>query len=153
MTVQAHTLTPEQLKALGPKRITASGPFDAKIDSIPVTFQTTTLSRDYDREVFKVNARHADNSVTVKELFIQVPDSVEVGKVIRLEEQEFTDVEVWYSVKSPTDHYTVSGIMGELLIIGLAPGVIKIRGTLNATTDNDAHGNKHTLEVDFDLTS
>ncbi|AVE03463.1 hypothetical protein ACQRBV_23445 [Pseudomonas sp. R11F] len=153
MTVQAQILTPEQQKALGPKRINASGTFDARIDSAPVHFQTTTLSRNYELAVFRVNARHADNAATIKELFIQVPDSIEVGKVIKLEEQEFTSVEVWYSVKSPTAHYTVSGIKGDLIIMGLAPGVIKIRGTLHATTDADANGNPHLVEVDFNLTS
>ncbi|WP_248732671.1 hypothetical protein [Pseudomonas sp. MWU13-2517] len=153
MTVQAQILTPEQQKALGPKRINASGTFNARIDSVPVNFQTTTLSRNHEQAVFRVNARHADNSVTIKELFIQVPESVEVGKVIKLEEQEFTDFEVWYSVKSPTEHYTVSGIKGDLIIMGLAPGEIKIRGTLHATTDDDANGNSHWVEVDFDLTS
>ena len=153
MTVQANILTPEQQQALRPKKIVASGTFNAHVDSTPVHFQTTTLSRNVERSVFQINARHADNSVTIKEIFIQVPDDISVGHVIKLDEQEFTDVEVWYSVKSPTQHYTVQAIEGELIIYGLAPGVIKIKGTLFATTDEDPNGNPHTLEVDFDLTS
>lgn len=153
MTVQANILTPEQKQALGPKRIVASGTFNAHVDSTPVRFQTTTLSRNVERSVFQINARHADNSVTIKEIFIQVPENINVGQVINLDEQEFTDVEVWYAVKSPTQHYTVEAIKGELTIYGLAPGVIKIRGSLHATTDKGPNGLPHTLDVDFDLTS
>ncbi len=152
MTVQAQPLTLAQLKALRPKRIVATGTFDAKVDLSPVDFQTITVVHDFELAVFRINARHADNSVTIKEIFIQVPDNVQVGQVIKLDEQEFTDVEVWYSVKSPTNHYTVSGIEGELIIQGLANG-IKIKGKLDATTDQDVNGNAHILDVKFDLTS
>lgn len=152
MTVQAQPLTLAQLKALRPKRIVATGTFDAKVDLSPVDFQTITVVHDFELAVFRINARHADNSVTIKEIFIQVPDNVQVGQVIKLDEQEFTDVEVWYSVKSPTNHYTVSGIEGELIIQGLANG-IKIKGKLDAITDQDVNGNAHILDVKFDLTS
>lgn len=152
MTVQAQPLTLAQLKALRPKRIVATGTFDAKVDLSPVDFQTITVVHDFELAVFRINARHADNSVTIKEIFIQVPDNVQVGQVIKLDEQEFTDVEVWYSVKSPTNHYTVSGIEGELIIQALANG-IKIKGKLDAITDQDVNGNAHILDVKFDLTS
>ena len=152
MTVQAQPLTLAQLKALRPKRIVATGTFDAKVDLSPVDFQTITVVHDFELAVFRINARHADNSVTIKEIFIQVPDNVQVGQVIKLDEQEFTDVEVWYSVKSPTNHYTVSGIEGEVIIQGLANG-IKIKGKLDAITDQDVNGNAHILDVKFDLTS
>lgn len=153
MTAQAQTLTPEQKKALRPKRYLASGTFNARIDLSTVVFQTQTLAHDFEQAVYRITGRHADNSVTVKELFIQVPDTVRVGQIIKLAEQQNTNVEVWYSVKSPTAHYTVSGIAGTLFIEGLAAGIIKIKGALHATTDEDVNGNAHILEVDFDLTS
>lgn len=153
MTVLAQPLTLAQQKALRPKQITATGLFEAKVDLSPIEFQTTTVVHDFEQAVYRINGRHADNSVTIKEIFIQIPDNVRVGQEIDLAKQEFTNVKVWYSVKLPQDHYTVSAIEGTLIIRGLAAGVIKIRGTLHATTDHDVNGHAHVLDVDFDLTS
>ncbi|PRA32976.1 hypothetical protein [Pseudomonas poae] len=154
MTGQAQQLTLAQLKKLRPKRLKATGEFEAVIDSLPVAFQTITLKHDAERKVYSIDARHADNSVTIKEIHIQVPDNVRQGQILDLALQEFTDVEVWYSVKSPTAHYAVSGIGGQLIILTLSAGIIKISGEIvNGVTESDPHGNQHRIKLNFDLTS
>lgn len=142
-----------QQKYLRPKRLKATGTFDAKINLSQVVFQTTTLQHNYQRAVYSIDARHADNAETIKEIHIQVPDNVRTGAIIDLSKQEFTEVEVWYSLKSLTEHYTVSCISGTLTILSLSAGVIKISGQLRGTTDTNPVGNAFVVDVDFDLTS
>ncbi len=153
MTVQAQSLTPAQQRASRPRRIVAKGDFDVRINLSPILFQTTTVVHDFDLAVYRINGRHADNSVVVKEIFIQVPDTIRTGQVFKLEEQQSTDLKVWYAVKAPPDHYTVSGIVGTLVIEELFAGVIRIKGALHAVTDKDIYGKAHVLDVTFDLIS
>lgn len=153
MSAQQQALTPAQQKLLRPKRLAATGTFDAKINLSPVIFQTLTLKHDFEQATYSIDARHADNSVTIKEIHIQLPDNVRTGSIIDLSKQEFTEVEVWYAVKSPTEHYTVSCISGTLTILSLSTGVIKISGQLRGTTDTNPSGNAFVVDVDFDLSS
>lgn len=153
MSAQQQALTPAQQKLLRPKRLAATGTFDAKINLSPVIFQTLTLKHDFERATYSIDARHADNSVTIKEIHIQLPDNVRTGSIIDLSKQEFTEIEVWYAVKSPTEHYTVSCIAGTLTILSLSAGIIKISGQLRGTTDANPSGNSFTVDVDFDLSS
>ncbi|MGY2364376.1 hypothetical protein ACW9IO_17640 [Pseudomonas azotoformans] len=142
-----------QQKYLRPKRLTATGPFDVKIDLVTVIFQTTTLQHDPVRALYSIDGRHADNSVTIKEIHIRFPDNVRTGAIIDLAKQEFSDVAVWYSLKSPTEHYSVDCTSGTLTILTLTPGVIAISGTLRGATEADPNGNRHVVDVDFDLVS
>ncbi|MGH8448417.1 hypothetical protein [Pseudomonas sp.] len=142
-----------QEKYLRPKRLTATGTFDATIDSVEVIFQTTTLQHDPERALYNIDGRHADNSVTIKEIHIRIPDNVRTGSIIDLSKQEFTEVAVWYSLRSPTEHYSVDCTAGTLTILTLSHGVIAISGELRGTTEADPNGNSHVVDVDFDLVS
>lgn len=153
MPAQQQQLTYAQQAALRPKRLQATGTFSARIDRTPVLFQTTTLQHNYEHKLISLNARHADNSVTIKEIHIQLPDNVRANEVIHLDEQEFTDVKVWYSIKTPSDPHIMSCIAGTLTIDSVSTTAIKLKGSLRATTDTDPQNNTHTVDVDFDLTS
>lgn len=153
MSAQAQQLTRAQQKRLQPRALTAIGDYTVSVDSIFLFPQTKTLVRDFDHGIYVINGRHADSSVTIKEFYIQVPDDIEMDKIIRLEDSEFTKVRVWYSVKSPTEHYAVRCIRGELVINGLVEGIIKIKGQVIGDTEKDPHGNPHSLAILFDLLS
>lgn len=153
MSAQAQQLTPAQQKRLQPRALTAEGLYTVSVDSILLYPQTKTVVRDFDQGIYVINGRHADNSVTIKEFYIQVPDDIQMDKIIRLEDSEFTKVRVWYSVKSPTEHYAVRCIQGELVIQGLVEGIIKIKGQVIGNTEKDPHGNPHSLAIFFDLLS
>ncbi|MBJ2267362.1 hypothetical protein JFT60_08260 [Pseudomonas sp. MF6772] len=153
MSVQAQQLSPAQQKALYPKALSATGTFDAFIDTISVHFQTLTLVHDHDAAIYRLLARHADNAVTVEKITIELPDTIRNGQVLELDKWQSNKVNVWYAVKSPTIHYVVRCSSGTLIINNLEAGIIKISGTLNGTTDEDVNGNPHTLEVGFDVTS
>ncbi|MGC6370146.1 hypothetical protein [Pseudomonas sp. K2I15] len=154
MSAQQQQLTPAQQRLLRPKALTAEGRFTASVDSIILNPQTKTVVHDYDLGIYGINGRYADNSVTIKEFYIQLPDDIETGKIIQLEDSEFTKVRIWYSVKSPTEHYAVRCITGELVIQRLTAGIISISGSvINGTTETDPHGNSHALALFFDLLS
>ncbi len=153
MTAQAQQLTPAQQKLLRPKALSATGTFNALIDAINVDFQTLTVTHDFDQSIYRIVARHADNSVTVKKITIEFPDNLRTGQVIKLDEWMSNNVHGWFAVKSPTIHYIVRCSTGTLIIESLQAGVIKISGTLNGITDEDVNGNTHAIDVHFDLTS
>ncbi|WP_226478414.1 hypothetical protein [Pseudomonas sp. MWU16-30323] len=153
MSAQAHQLTPAQQKRRQPRARTATGLCTVSVDSIILHPQTKTVVHDFAQGIYVINGRHADNSVTIKEFYVQVPDNIEMDKIIRLEDSEFTKVRVWYSVKSPTEHYAVRCIQGELVIEGLVEGIIKIKGQVIGNTEKDPHGNPHSLAIIFDLLS
>ncbi|NWC94228.1 MULTISPECIES: hypothetical protein [unclassified Pseudomonas] len=153
MSAQAQQLTPAQQKRLLPRALTATGIFNAAVDRIVTNPQTKTVVHDFDEGIYAINGRYADNSVTIKEFYIQIPDDTETDKIIRLEDTEFTKVRVWYSVKSPTEHYAVRCISGELVIQALVSGIIKVSGRLVGQTETDPHGNPHELVLVFDLLS
>ncbi|ETK17782.1 hypothetical protein H097_14051 [Pseudomonas sp. FH4] len=153
MTANAQQLSPEQQKLLRPKALNATGTFNALIDTVQVDFQTLTLVHDREQAIYRLIARHADNSVTVTKITIELPNNLRPGQVIQLDQWMSNKVNAWYAVKSPTTHYIVRCSTGTLILGSLQAGVIKISGTLDGTTDKDINGNTHTLKVEFDLTS
>lgn len=153
MTANAQQLSPEQQKLLRPKALNATGTFNALIDTVQVDFQTLTLVHDREQAIYRLIARHADNSVTVTKITIELPNNLRPGQVIQLDQWRSNKVNAWYAVKSPTTHYIVRCSTGTLILGSLQAGTIKISGTLDGITDKDVNGNTHTLKVEFDLTS
>jgi len=151
MTAQQQQLTSAQQKILYPKPLNATGKFNAKVDDIPLDVQTKTLTHDFDRAFYGITGRHADNSVTVKEFYIQLPDNIEVDKIFRLEDSELTKIRVWYTVKSPTDHYAVECINGILTVRELNHKDLKIVCAVIGDTNTDPHGNTHNLNIELNL--
>ncbi|WP_294734033.1 hypothetical protein [uncultured Pseudomonas sp.] len=147
MTAQLQQLTTTRT----PKILNATGEFTATVDGVPIPVQTKTLAHDFDYGTYGITGRHADNSVTVKEFYIQLPEDVELDKIIRLQESEFTKVRVWYSVKSPTLHYVVQGIEGILNVTAMEHFATRIRCGVNARTDKNPSGNIHDINILFDL--
>lgn len=144
--------TAQQLKYLQPKPRTAEGQFDAKINLVPVDFQTTTLQHDPQLAIFTIDARHADSTVIIKEIHMRIPDDVQAGAILDLSKQ-FSGVKVWYSYRSDTEKYTVDCDAGTLTILTLNAGIINISGQLRGTTAADPNGTQYVVDVDFSLTS
>lgn len=86
MTANAQQLSPEQQKLLRPKALNATGTFNALIDTVQVDFQTLTLVHDREQAIYRLIARHADNSVTVTKITIELPNNLRPGQVIQLDQ-------------------------------------------------------------------
>ncbi|NMX60435.1 hypothetical protein [Pseudomonas sp. WS 5079] len=153
MTEQAQQLTPEQKKLLYPRLLLATGTFDARIDNIPLHFQTLKLLHDHEAAIYRLDARHADNSTIVKKITIGLPDTVRQGQVLELDKWQINKVSVWYSIEGRPNPNSMRCSTGTLIVNRLQAGTVKFGGELNGTTDPDENGNTHTLHVNFDLTS
>ncbi|NMY01834.1 hypothetical protein HBO12_02640 [Pseudomonas sp. WS 5059] len=153
MTEQAQQLTPEQKKLLYPRFLLATGTFDARIDNIPLHFQTLKLLHDPIEAMYRLNARHADNSITVKKITIGLPNTVRQGQVLDLSKWQTNEVSVWYAIEGTPNPNSMRCSTGTLIVNRLQAGTVKFGGELNGTTDPDENGNRHTIQVDFDLTS
>ena len=152
MSAHSATLTPHQQRALFPKSNSAEGSFTVSVDSNAINVQTKEIVHDTTKHIYGITGRNAEAvNDTVREIYIQFADTTAAGTVFHLEDSEFTNTSVWFSVDTGLNKYAVRVITGTLVIQELSSQGIHISLACTGSTERTPSGKSHAMVINADL--